>query len=121
VIGVNIMTGFSLGNNDVVSIDRKKSPLGFSTFKVIELTENLANRMGQEFDNETLAAWILEGIPCEAMETTGGGWQKGKVRISLEFIPDDISENQSQKASLIPSLKRNPLLDGLQAELLNNE
>lgn len=32
--------------------------------------------------------WLGEGIPCETLRV-GGGWEKGRVRIRLEFVPDE--------------------------------
>lgn len=33
--------------------------------------------------------WFSEGCKCEILRTKGGGWQKGKLRFRLEFIPDN--------------------------------
>ncbi len=46
--------------------------------------QNNTNNKGSEFQ------WFVEqGRQCEILRTTGGGWQKGRFRIRLEFIPDN--------------------------------
>ena len=44
-------------------------------FKQLHLTQN----------------WVLDqGVNCKILRATdGGGWQKGKIRLRLEFIPDE--------------------------------
>ncbi|MGF1989106.1 MAG: KGK domain-containing protein [Nostoc sp. ZfuVER08] len=34
------------------------------------------------------SAWIGKGVACKVLLVKGGGWQKGKIRIRFEFIPD---------------------------------
>lgn len=72
-----------LGPNDVVSVDEEKSVVG-TTFKVKDMTFYLANR---SINDDWVKAWTVSGVECEVLRA-GREWQKGKVRISLEFIPD---------------------------------
>lgn len=50
--------------------------------------------------------WTKQGIDCEILKPTSGGWKKGKVRLklTLEFCPDepDIIETPSTNQSLSP-------------------
>jgi hypothetical protein len=110
------MKGFSLNRDDVVYLDENKSPLG-KTFKVIEMTVNLINRLGREYDTNTLNAWVHDGLLCEVMRVDSLGWKRGRVKLSLEFIPD---EPEQETALLLPSQVESPL-DDLRAELFNNE
>lgn len=32
--------------------------------------------------------WLDQGIECEILSTDGSGWQKGRVYLRLEFIPE---------------------------------
>jgi hypothetical protein len=114
-----------LSSLDVVSIEKGKSPLNASTFKVSELIVNLANRMGREFSSEILNEWAWHGVPCEILLRDGLGWQSGKVRFSLEFIPDleeeevaEDKEHESVKLGECKALPESPL-DDLRAELLD--
>jgi hypothetical protein len=33
--------------------------------------------------------WFSEGIDCEVLRLDAKGWQKGKVRLAIEFCPDE--------------------------------
>ncbi len=33
-------------------------------------------------------AWLDEGIECEVLSIDNGGWQKGRVYLRLEYVPD---------------------------------
>ncbi len=35
------------------------------------------------------ATWTQNGMPCQVIGEKIGGWKRGKVRICLEFIPDE--------------------------------
>ncbi|MBD2509480.1 hypothetical protein H6G91_19645 [Nostoc muscorum FACHB-395] len=111
-----------LSNLDVVSIEKGKSPLNASTFKVSELIVNLANRMSREFCSEILNEWAWHGVPCEVLLRDGLGWQSGRVKFSLEFIPDpqedEVTEDRSEKLGEVKALPESSL-DDLRAELLD--
>jgi hypothetical protein len=36
------------------------------------------------------------GVPCRAMLVQGGGWQNGRLKFRLEFIPDSETETADQ-------------------------
>lgn len=70
----------------------------FQPFGHKTLTNRLESKGGIPFDE---VGWFKQGVDCEILRPDSKGWQKGKIRIriSLEFCPDDIGE-----ASNIPSL-----------------
>ena len=51
-----------------------------------------------------------EGCKCEVLLVKGGGWQKGRFRFRLEFIPDN-PEAFLQKSSLEDKKPESPLED----------
>lgn len=87
---------------EVLSVDESVQILiGHRTFRVGEFAE--AIRMQLEYGTSGWTsdkdAWFSEdGIPCEVLKFTANGWQKGKVRISLEFCPHD-SEDEHEYES----------------------
>ncbi|NEQ18675.1 MAG: hypothetical protein F6K28_00700 [Microcoleus sp. SIO2G3] len=94
-----------LATGEVLSVDESTQFLiGHHTFRVGEITE--AIRMQLEYGisgwSEQKNAWFSEdGIPCEVLRFTAQGWQKGKVRINLEFCPQDFDdEEQDTSANL---------------------
>ncbi|NJL35348.1 MAG: KGK domain-containing protein [Leptolyngbyaceae cyanobacterium SM1_4_3] len=62
-----------------------------NTFKVAELLRAIQECTGKS------TGWFDYGVPCEVLGLTQD-WQKGKVRISIEFCPDE--------PELIDSLRR---------------
>lgn len=55
------------------------------TYKVEELLDAIENQINQRKKER----WCIEGVPCEVL-APNQSWQKGKVKISLEFIADEI-------------------------------
>ncbi|TFI53095.1 hypothetical protein BLD44_017270 [Mastigocladus laminosus UU774] len=40
-----------------------------------------------------------DGVQCKILQPQGCGWQKGTVRFSLEFIPEDSSLPSQENSS----------------------
>jgi pilus assembly protein FimV len=91
-----------LATGEVLSVNESALFLiGHRTFRVGEISE--AIRMQLEYGisgwSQDKDGWFSEaGIPCEVLRFSSNGWQKGKVRINLEFCPID-SADQSQETS----------------------
>jgi len=47
--------------------------------------------------------WFEQGVECQVLKTEGGGWQKGKVRFCLQFIPEEPIENNSSNPVILDS------------------
>ena len=78
----------SLHHRDVVSIDPKNfDNLDVSnTFKVVQLLEVIKEYIG----SHTQEAHLFDkGVDAEVLRLGAKDWQKGKVRITLEFCPDE--------------------------------
>ncbi|MEH2242343.1 KGK domain-containing protein [Nostoc sp.] len=88
--GLDPNNKLGLSNDDAVNIPSKDFGVEKMS-KICHLIEaiqrwsrNNKNNIGSE------AQWFLEpGLPCEVLRTVGGGWQKGRFRFRLEFIPDN--------------------------------
>lgn len=59
------------------------------TFKVSEFLDALAQLISEQEAEwtEDCEGWFLDGLPCEALRFGNQGWQRGRVRIRLEFYP----------------------------------
>ena len=106
--------GFS--ENDVIAIQTKEfglesmSKLG----RLIQALEQWSRSNTANKGNEP--SWFTEqGITCEVLRTVGGGWQKGRFRIRLEFIPAN-PEAFLQDSSPIEDKVQSPL-DDLRSQL----
>jgi hypothetical protein len=88
--GLDPDSKLGLSNDDVVILTAKD--FGLETMsKLGRLIEALGQwSRGNSSNKGNEPQWFVEqGCQCEILRTTGGGWQKGKFRIRLEFIPDD--------------------------------
>lgn len=86
-----------LNRDDVISIDPEDlSNLDISgTDRVVHLVEAILEYIGCD-----------EIIDCEVLRLGARGWQKGKVRINLEFCPDQPSEPPSPLDDIRQTLKQ---------------
>jgi hypothetical protein len=87
----------NLDRDDVVTVQKNLSFLGASTFTVEEAGDKLAEFVEQRA-NIAAKVWKGDGIRCRVLQVNGQ-WKEGRVRISLEFIPDE--EEGEQEAELI--------------------
>ena len=74
-----------INGNEVVSI---KDPddnvlLGHHTYKA----EEFLHRLGKHIDRHKKERWIEKGVPCKLL-APNQNWQKGKIKICLQFIPE---------------------------------
>nr|WP_269144833.1 KGK domain-containing protein [Nostoc sp. WHI] len=88
--GLDPESKLGLSEDDVITIQSKDFGLEAMT-KVGRLLQALeAWPCGNTNNKGNESQWFVEkGIPCEILRTAGGGWQKGRFRIRLEFVPDN--------------------------------
>jgi hypothetical protein len=98
-----------LAIGEVLSIDDSALILiGHHTFRVGEFAEAMRTQLEYNLNGWTQEkdAWFSpDGIPCEVLKFTAGGWQKGRVRINLEFCPQD-SEEEENKSPSSPKVEK---------------
>lgn len=94
------MDSLSLDRDDVVNIEASKSFIGATTFTVSEVGLELAKLISEKMKttSDFGKQWGQIGIPCRVLQASHQGWTKGKVRITLEFIPDEPIEPASTDA-----------------------
>jgi hypothetical protein len=84
-----------LAIGEVLSIEESAQILiGHRTFRVGEFADAVNKQMQsiQGWTKEKDAWFSEEGVPCEVLRFTANGWQKGKVRLHLEFCPQDFED-----------------------------
>lgn len=83
----------TLKKGEVLSVDDSAQILiGHRTFRVSEFAESVRTQLeyGLGGWTEEKDGWFSDkGIDCEVLRFGATSWQKGKVRISLEFCPQD--------------------------------
>ncbi|MGB6301550.1 MAG: KGK domain-containing protein [Rivularia sp. (in: cyanobacteria)] len=87
-----------LKDNDVVWMEKKQSPCGNTTNLVREVNSALC------YTNLT-DSWIRDGVGCSVLFTNKDGWKKGKIRIKLEFIPDEPFMDDAEPGLLLDDLR----------------
>ena len=97
----------SLASGEVVSVQHETQVLGgHRTFRSGELNNTI-----KSYVESAIAGWSEEkndwfttrGIECEALRFGAPGWQKGRIRLSLEFCPDEELPALSASHSSIPT------------------
>ncbi|MEM9542479.1 MAG: KGK domain-containing protein [Cyanobacteria bacterium P01_E01_bin.42] len=105
---------YPLQNNDIVTKtegNRQNSEDRYShyffglesehsfTYRSSEIVSAIAKILQSARSSYTTEMKLLsDGVECELMKNTGGGWKKGKFRLkmSLEFCPDEPEEQQNE-------------------------
>ncbi|MEH2291950.1 MAG: KGK domain-containing protein [Nostoc sp.] len=98
-----------LSDEDVVSVAQDANFAGASTSTGEELMERLKSLVhrNSSLQKEKAEAWFVNGVICKLLQAQGGGWQKGKIRIRFEFVPDEPIPTKP----LIPTNSTSPLDD----------
>jgi len=98
-----------LSDEDVVSMTQDANFTGSSTSTGEELMERLKYLVhrNSNLQEDKASAWLVNGVNCKLLLTQGGGWQKGKIRIRFEFVPDKPTSTKP----LIPTNSASPLDD----------
>jgi hypothetical protein len=90
----------SLDSGEVISIQKDAQVLvGHRIFRVSELNEAIANYLKTSVGNwtEEKGDWFTtQGIDCEALRFGSTAWQKGRIRLCLEFCPDEVNPAASR-------------------------
>ncbi|NET03064.1 MAG: hypothetical protein F6K61_21465 [Sphaerospermopsis sp. SIO1G1] len=101
-----------LNQDDVVSMPEDDNPFEASTLKASEVYKEVREDISGSLEELTQS-----GMKCEVLQTTGRGWRKGKLKFSLEFIPDEPEPAQTQNTESSPPAKDASPLDDLRNEL----
>ncbi|MEH1981549.1 KGK domain-containing protein [Nostoc sp.] len=96
-----------LNDDDVVSMDKKKNLAQASTSRISELINEIKDLLSGSYQYHP--DWLEDGVECELLQV-GGSWRKGKIRLHLEFIPDEPEVTSVEVPLLLPS-QPSPLAD----------
>ncbi len=84
------MSKVNLTDDDVLSVSTDLKFMQCSTSTGAELMDIVQEWIFQQsqLNRDLSADWVNEGVICKVLLAAGGGWQKGKIRLRLEFTPD---------------------------------
>ena len=80
-----------LSDDEVLFIRAGRIVMANPTFKVSEFLDALAQLISEQEPewSEEQEGWFTDrGASCEVLRFTSQGWQRGRVRIRLEFCPE---------------------------------
>ncbi len=97
------MSDFQLNDDDVVSMHPQHSWGSGDLFKFASLKQRLKDHLGS-----SAPRWLGDGIECEVLTTTGGGWRKATMRLRLEIVLDE-PEPEVSDLVLSPSCEFEPV------------
>lgn len=104
-----------LESDDVISVYDGHVFVGGKTFTVSEFMAamKLSNKgvLGEVTDEKQ--KWFGQGLECKLLKPGAKSWQRGTVRISLEFCPEDLEVtaeeskvNETNGSSPLDELRR---------------
>ncbi|MBD2130713.1 hypothetical protein H6F97_30835 [Microcoleus sp. FACHB-1] len=71
-------------------MNRTESFVDASTFTGKQVRMRITE--AKSFLGGDMEGWAGEGVKCEVLRP-GKNWQKGKVRLRMEFVPDELNES----------------------------
>jgi hypothetical protein len=80
------MDEFPFNDDDVISINPEHSGNQDKLLKMSWFRDSVKRSLGP-----IASSWFGEGVPYEVLRI-GGNWEKGRVRLRLEFVPDEPDE-----------------------------
>lgn len=97
----------SLEDGEVISVQHDGQVLsGHRTFRAGELSETIEKLLESAIPgwNEDKRDWLTaQGIDCEALRFGSKAWEKGRIRFSLQFCPDEPIAAHDAISSSIPN------------------
>lgn len=108
-----------LEREDVVSLYAGQILVTNRTFTISEfITAMMTLIKAQAGWTEEKASWFGDGIDCKMLKPGAKSWQRGKVRLTLEFVSEELEVKEtselegSQEKSTLDDLRQRIPKDG---------
>ncbi len=104
----------NLTSEDVVSVYAGQILVTNRTFTVNELILALMPIIKEKSGNtwtEDKEQWFRDGLDCKMLKPGAKSWQRGKVRLTLEFAPEDLEVETVENGNLENGKSESPLDD----------
>lgn len=96
----------SLENGEVISLQQETQVLrGQKTFRAGEINDAIRGHLEQaiaDWSEQNNDWFSSQGIDCEALRFGSNGWEKGRIRLCLEFCPERPNPSAQSSSSSIP-------------------
>ncbi|HIK39190.1 KGK domain-containing protein [Thermoleptolyngbya sp. M55_K2018_002] len=88
-----------LSDDEVIYISVGRVLMSNPTFKVGEFLDALAQAVSEQQGewSDECEDWFGDGARCEVLRFGNQGWQRGRIRIRLEFFPENQKLLQAER------------------------
>ena len=73
----------------IVTMTQRGHSTDYLFNKVVGFIETKELSVNKDILNEKIKESLLDGMTCNLLQPDGKGWQKGKLKICFEFIPEE--------------------------------
>ena len=108
-----------LDREDVISIYSGQILVNNRTFMVgefISATMSLVREKGGGLTEEK-EKWFTEGVDCKILKPGAKRWQRGQVRFSLEFTPEELEDVETTENGESSASKGSSPLDDIRQRM----
>lgn len=108
-----------LERQDVVSVYSGQILVNNRTFTVSEFITAFIPIVKEKSTpwTEEKEMWLTEGIECKTLKPGAKSWQRGKVRITLEFCSEELDVIETSENGELPASKANSPLEDLRQKI----
>ena len=109
----------NLKSEDVVSVYAGQIFVSSRTFTVVEFIAAMMQATKKQLGDltEGKETWFGEGLECKILKPGAKSWERGKVRISLEFEPEELEITQTVESSELENSKSESPLDDIRQRM----
>lgn len=109
----------NLKSEDVVSVYARQIFISSRTFTVVEFIAAMMQATKKQLGDltEGKETWFGEGLECKILKPGAKSWERGKVRISLEFEPEELEITQTVESSELENNKSESPLDDIRQRM----
>jgi|GEM_PF-766497 len=103
----------NLKSEDVVSVYAGQIFISSRTFTIVEFIAAMMQATKKQLGDltEGKETWFGEGLECKILKPGAKSWERGKVRISLEFAPEVLEVETVESSESENSKSESPLDD----------
>ncbi|MGB3514206.1 MAG: KGK domain-containing protein [Microcoleaceae cyanobacterium] len=105
-----------LTQEDVVSVYGNEIFVKNRTFTVNEFLTEMKKALQAQL-TEGKENWLTNGIDCKILKPGAKSWQRGKVKITLEFEPENLEVKESDKNNELEENREISPLDDLRHKI----
>lgn len=75
--------------NDIVDFTERNSSASFVSGKYTLFPKDLISILATCMEKAGLSTMFSSGVLCRIMTTDKNGWQKGRLKVIIQFVPDE--------------------------------